>query len=86
MRCCPSVTYESNDSKFEWGLTLLWSFNTQLFHQGSTHLDHVSISPTDGIGPTQGQRKTLTMVGFEPTTFRLDPPTELQGQNSNLES
>jgi len=26
-------------------------------------IDHVSVSPTDGIGPTQGQRKTLTMVG-----------------------
>ena len=30
------------------------------------------ISPSVGIGPTQGQRKTLTMVGFEPTTFGLD--------------
>ena len=27
---------------------------------------HVSVSPTDGNGPTQGQRKTLTRVGFEP--------------------
>ena len=27
-----------NDSKFEWGLTLLWSFCTQLFHQGSTRV------------------------------------------------
>ena len=25
---------------------------------------HVSVSPTDGNGPTQGQRKTLTRVGF----------------------
>ena len=33
---------------------------------------HVSISPTDGNGPTQGQRKTLTKVGFEPTTFEFD--------------
>ena len=44
---------------------------------------HVSVSPTDGNGPTQGQRKTLTRVGFEPTTFEFDhraPPTELQGQ------
>ena len=32
----------------------------------STHLDHVSVSPTDGIGPTQGQRKTLTRVGMNP--------------------
>ena len=33
---------------------------------------HVSVSPTDGNGPTQGQRKTLTRVGFEPTTFGFD--------------
>ena len=33
---------------------------------------HVSVSPTDGNGPTQGQRKTLTRVGFEPTTFEFD--------------
>ena len=25
---------------------------------------HVSVSPTDGNGPTQGQRKTLTRVGI----------------------
>ena len=36
-------------------------------------MDHVSVSPTDGIGPTQGQRKTLTRVGIEPTvTFGFD--------------
>ena len=35
-------------------------------------IDHVSVSPTDGIGPTQGQRKTLTRVGIEPTTFEFD--------------
>ena len=33
---------------------------------------HVSVSPIDGNGPTQGQRKTLTRVGFEPTTFGFD--------------
>ena len=33
---------------------------------------HVSVSLTDGNGPTQGQRKTLTRVGFEPTTFEFD--------------
>ena len=33
---------------------------------------HVSVSPTDGNGPTQGQRKTLTRVGFEPTIFEFD--------------
>ena len=36
-------------------------------------MNHVSVSPTDGNGPTQGQRKTLTKVGIEPTTFGLDP-------------
>ena len=35
-------------------------------------MNHVSVSPTDGNGPTQGQRKTLTKVGIEPTTFGLD--------------
>ena len=25
-----------------------------------SHMNHVSVSPTDGNGPTQGQRKTLT--------------------------
>ena len=33
----------------------------------STHIDNVNVSPTDdGIGPTQGQKKTLTRVGIEP--------------------
>ena len=35
-------------------------------------MNHVSVSPTDGNGPTQGQRKTLTRVGIEITTFGLD--------------
>ena len=30
------------------------------------------INPSIGIGLTQEQRKTLTWVGFDPTTFRLD--------------
>ena len=34
-------------------------------------MNHVSVSPTDGNGPTQGQRKTLTRVRIEPTTFGL---------------
>ena len=38
----------------------------------STHVKHVSVSPTNGNGPTQGQRKTLTRVGIEPTSFGLD--------------
>ena len=29
-------------------------------------MNHASFSPTDGNGPTQGQRKTLTRVGNEP--------------------
>ena len=32
----------------------------------------MSIGPTNGNEPTQGQRKTLTKVGIEATTFRLD--------------
>ena len=36
------------------------------------HMNHVSVSPTNGNGPTQGQRKTLTRVGNKPTTFGLD--------------
>ena len=33
-------------------------------------MNHVSVSPTDGNGPTQGQRKTLTRVRIEPL-YRL---------------
>ena len=36
------------------------------------HMNHVNVSPTDGNGPTQGQRKTLTRVETEPTTFGAD--------------
>ena len=35
-------------------------------------MNHVNVSPTNGNGPTQGQRKTLTRVGIEPATFGLD--------------
>ena len=28
-------------------------------------MNQVSVNPTNGIGPTQGQRKTLTRVGIE---------------------
>ena len=38
----------------------------------STHVNHVSVCPINGIGPTQGQRKTLTAGAAL--------PTELQGQ------
>ena len=38
----------------------------------STHVNHVSVSLTNRNGLTQGQRKTLTRVGIEPTkVFRL---------------
>ena len=36
------------------------------------YLKRVSVSPTNGIGLRQGQRKALTGVGIEPTTFKLD--------------
>ena len=36
------------------------------------HVYNVSVSPTNGNGPTQGQRKALTGVGIESTTFGLD--------------
>ena len=36
-------------------------------------MNHVSVSPTDGNGPTQGQRKTLTRVGIESTTLGSIP-------------
>ena len=35
-------------------------------------INHVSASPTDGIGLTQGQSKTPTRMGIEPTTFWFD--------------
>ena len=38
----------------------------------STHMNHVSVSPTNGNDRTKGQRKILTRVGIEPTTFGLD--------------
>ena len=31
----------------------------------STHVNHVSVSPTNGNRPTQTQRKTLTRVGID---------------------
>ena len=38
----------------------------------SPHVNHLSVTPTNGIGPTKGQRKTLTRLGIEPKTFGLD--------------
>ena len=37
--------------------------------QFSIHVNHGSVSPTNGIGPTPGKKKNLTGVGIEPTTF-----------------
>ena len=56
--CCPSVAFENNGSKFEWGLTLLWRFYAQLFHQGSTlvlelgpHKDREKLWPGWDLNP-----------------------------------
>ena len=35
-------------------------------------MNHVSVSPTNGNGLTQGQRKTLTRVGIEAMAVGLD--------------
>ena len=39
-------------------------------------MNHVSVSPTDGNGPTQGQRKTLTNVCLteeqQPQTYCIE--------------
>ena len=35
-------------------------------------MKHVSVSPTDGNGPTQGQRKTLTRVGIREGQILFD--------------
>ena len=45
-------------------------------------MDHVSVSPTDGNGPTQGQRKTLIRVGIPRPSGQITAalPTEPQGQ------
>ena len=36
------------------------------------HMNHVCVSPTNRNGSTQEQRKTLTRLGIEPTTFGFD--------------
>ena len=36
-----------------------------------THVNHVSVSPTNGIGTTQGQRKTLTSL-IKPESRRFN--------------
>ena len=65
-----------NDSKFEWGLTLLWSFRTQLFYQGSTQVLE--------LGPHKEREKLWPGWGVNPRPsgeITAAPPTELQGQN-----
>ena len=39
----------------------------------STHVNHASVSPTLEMGPLKN-RKTLTRVGIEPTTFQVRSP------------
>ena len=51
-----------------------------------SHMNHVSVSPTDGNGPTQGQRKTLTRVVIEPTTFGLDEMEDYTENYASLKS
>ena len=45
-------------------------------------MNHVSVSPTDGTGPTQGQRKTLTRVGI--ACSRLTQSVERRRSNSKV--
>ena len=47
-------------------------------------MNHVSVSPTDGNGPTQGQRKTLTRVGIQLTLFKYKCYTANVCINVNL--
>ena len=60
----PCSTYILN--RVNWIESVMWSARFL------SHMNHVSVSPTDGNGPTQGQRKTLTKKEIEPTTFGLD--------------
>ena len=55
-------------------MTISENQTAPLIYEGTFRslVNHVSVSPSNGIGPTQGQRKTLTRVGIEPMTFRLD--------------
>ena len=54
--CCPFSSIESNNFKFKWGLTLLWSIYAPIIPSG--------IYPSTGMGPTQGQRKTAAGCGY----------------------
>ena len=66
LRCISNVWPCSTYIKNEWS-DRMWC-KVLMFQP----IYHVSVSPTDGNGPTQGQRKTLTRVGNEPTTFGFD--------------
>ena len=59
------VNYNYSPYRLNW-LSVMWSASFV------PHMNHVSVSPTNGNGPTQGQRKTLTGMGIEPTTIALD--------------
>ena len=45
-------------------------------------MNHVSVSPTDGNGPTQGQRKTLTRVGI--VCLSLCGPISISRANAHM--
>ena len=50
-------------------------------------MNHVSVSPTDGNGPTQGQRKTLTRVGIDPGqsfSLSLCGPISISRANAHM--
>ena len=49
-----------------------------MWHANFLPIDHVSISPIDGIGPTQRERKSLTIVGIELGVITAVPPSELR--------
>ena len=59
-----------------WGLRVNYLFEIICLRPNTTvkilyPIISSGINPSIGIGPSQGQRKTLTRVGFEPTTFGL---------------
>ena len=47
-------------------------------------MNHVSVSPTDGNGPTQGQRKTLTRVGTVTGQLQDSSPRIVQGKQNGI--
>ena len=63
LRCISNVGPCSTYIKNEWSDRMLCKV---LMFQP---IYNVSVSPTDGNGPTQGERKTLTRVGIEHQHF-----------------